>query len=218
MTRRLPILVGFALLAFSGLVHGLWTGRWEDSQALENAAARVEQVPLTLGGWKGRAQPVDHESFAQAGARGYWMRTYTEERTGEAVTMLLMCGRPGKMSVHTPDLCYRGAGYEVTGDPVRQTVPTPAGRAEFWTARMRKPGVGMATTLRIYWAWSTDGSWRAPDLPRWTFAGSPFLYKLYIVRDSTADGERPGTADPSLRLLDRLLPALRKTLFTPDRD
>ena len=39
-------------------------------------------------------------------------------------------------------------------------------------------------------------------------------------RDVAADGNRPGdtTADPSLRWLDRFLPALNQTLFPPNRD
>jgi hypothetical protein len=216
MRHTLPIFAGFALLLFAGLVHGLWTGLWEESRALQDAATRVEQVPLVAGEWKGREMPIDHEAFAQAGARGYWMRSYIEGRTGESVTVLLMCGRWGKMAVHTPDLCYRGAGYEVAGEKVRQAVATPAGPAAFWTARLRKPGAG-ATALRIHWAWSADGSWRAPDSPRWTFAGSPFLYKLYVVRDVTAEGDRPGTAtgDPSQRWLEHFLPVLSDTLFAP---
>ncbi|MCC6417639.1 MAG: exosortase-associated EpsI family protein [Gemmataceae bacterium] len=214
MFRTLPILTGFILLLISGFVHGLWTGRWETSAALENAVARVTQVPTTLGDWQAKELPVDHEAFAQAGARSYWMRQYTNRRTGEGVTVLLMCGRWGKMSVHTPDLCYRGAGYEVAGEPIRQAVVTPAGRAEFWTARLRKIGAGATSALRIHWGWSPDGTWSAPDQPRWTFAGAPFLYKLYIVRDATADGNGGG-ADANMRLLEVLLPALQRTLFAP---
>jgi hypothetical protein len=120
------------------------------------------------------------------------------------------------MAVHTPDLCYRGAGYEVVGEPARVAVAGPGGPAEFWAARLRKPGAGVATTLRIYWGWSADGRWRAPDSPRWTFAGAPFLYKVYVVRDATADGEAGGEAgrpDSGVRFLGEFLPVLKQALF-----
>jgi hypothetical protein len=39
--------------------------------------------------------------------------------------------------------------------------------------------------VRIRWAWSTDGTWIAPDSPRWQFAKQlnavPVLYKLYVA-------------------------------------
>jgi hypothetical protein len=212
---RPPVVTGFAAVLASGLVHGLWTGRWHPSRALEDAVARVEKVPLRVGDWQGRDLPVDREAFAQAGARGYWMRDYTNQRTGESVTVLLMCGPWGKMSVHTPDLCYRGAGYEVEAEPVRQTPGVPGVPAEFWSARLAKREATAATALRIHWAWSADGSWRAPDRPRWTFAGSAFLFKLYLVRGATGEA-RPG-ADASLAFARALLPALDEVLFAPTR-
>ncbi len=213
MLKALPVLTGFAVVLLSGLVHGLWTGRWETLPALEAAVARVEGVPHKVGDWEGRDLPTDPEAYAQAGALGYWMRTYTHRRTGEAVTVLLMCGPWGKMSVHTPEMCYQGAGYEIVGESARQTQALPDGKAEFWSARFRKREAAGTTFLRIHWTWSADGSWRAPDRPRWSFAGSPFLCKLYLVRDVTAE-ERSG-ADAGLAFARQFLPALKKSLFSP---
>src|SRR5262245_66266516 len=85
MRRFLPILTGGMLLILTGVVHGLWTGRWHTSEALLAAAARVETVPQTVGAWKGKELPTDPAVYAQAGARGYWFRAYTDER-GDTVT------------------------------------------------------------------------------------------------------------------------------------
>src|SRR5439155_7886441 len=103
MRKTLPLLTGLVLLSLAALVHGVWTGRWETGRALEDACARVREVPLALGDWKAEELPPDREAFARAGARGYWMRLYRNGQSGEALTVLLMCGRAGKMSVHTPD-------------------------------------------------------------------------------------------------------------------
>jgi hypothetical protein len=214
MRRFLPILTGGVLLVLTGVVHGLWTGRWHTSEALVAAAARVEAVPRTIGTWQGKELPTDPALYAQAGARGYWLRAYATDRGG-AVSVVLMCGPWSKMSVHTPDFCYSGAGYEMVGAAVREKVTAPgAAPAEFWTARFRKQSPTGATFLRILWSWSTDGTWRAPDRPRWTFAGSPYLYKLYLVRDVTGEVE-PAELVRSLAFLPELLPELQKSLFAP---
>jgi hypothetical protein len=214
MRKTLPLLTGLALLSLAALVHGVWTGRWQPSHALEEAVARVRDVPLSFGDWRGEELPPDREAFARAGAVGYWMRQYRNGQTGEAVTVLLMCGRAGKMAVHTPDLCYGGVGYEVVGEPAREAVPGVSPAAAFWGARFRKPGPAGDSALRIHWGWRARGAWEAPERPRWHFAGAPFLYKLYVVRDATADGPE---GDASLPFLQALLPELEKTLFGPHR-
>jgi hypothetical protein len=212
MRRYLPILSGLALLLLGGLVHGVWTGRWGGSEALNAAAARVDSVPLAVGEWQGKSLAADAEAFAQAGARSYWVRQYANERTQGTVTALLMCGAWGKIAVHTPEICYQGAGYDMVSEPVRQRVDVQGGPpAEFWTARFRKPGPGGATALRIFWGWGAGENWSAPDRPRWTFAGSPFLYKLYIVRDVTDDTAADELAR-SLEFLPAFLPEVRKAL------
>jgi hypothetical protein len=214
MRKTLPLLTGLVLLSLAALVHGVWTGRWETGRALEDACARVGEVPLAFGDWKAEELPPDREAFARAGARGYWMRLYRNGQSGEAITVLLMCGRAGKMSVHTPDLCYGGAGYEIVGEPARARIAAAGASAEFWSARFRKPGPAGDSALRIHWAWSTGATWEAPERPRWHFAGAPCLYKLYVVREATADSTE---GDPNLLFLQVFLPELEKTLFRPTR-
>jgi hypothetical protein len=215
LPRLLPLGVAFLVLVVTGLVHGLWTGRWHTSHDLELAAESVHDVPLAVGDWEGKAEESDAESFQQAGAAGYWTRRY---RFGdEQVTVILMCGRPGRLSVHTPNDCYRGAGYEmVERAPVRQTVRSGKGgeAGEFWTARFQKADGATASQIRIYWAWKAAGSWQAPDQPRWVFRGNDFLYKLYVIREAADDDVGP-TADPAQTFLSQMLPALRQSLFSP---
>jgi hypothetical protein len=215
MFRPAHVLTAVALLAVSGLAHGLWTGRWQRSDALDVALARVGHVPLTVGSWKGHDLEVDPAPFRQARAEAYWTRRY-EDSKGRAVTVILMCGRSGPLAVHTPDVCYRGAGYEMAGDPESVDVSAgPGGPAHFWTARFQKEEPGAAGQLRLLWSWSTGGGpWLAPERPRLTFAGQPALYKLYVIRDLTTPDE-PLAGDPALDLLRDLLPALDRALAPP---
>jgi hypothetical protein len=201
--RSLPLLAGVAVLVLSGVVHGLCTQRWQTSEALDTACARVPSVPLRAGAWTAAAVEVDPEPFEQARAAAYWVRRYTREGVAGSVTVILMCGRAGHMAVHTPDVCYRGAGYEMAAEPVRQNLKA----GEFWTARFSLPGRTVIPGLRIFWSWSADGRWQAPSSPRWAFGGEPFLYKLYVVRDA---------ADESVlnEFLGELLPVLEQSLFS----
>jgi hypothetical protein len=69
-----------------------------------------------------------------------------------------------------------------------------------------------AVHLRLFWSWSGDGSWQAPDYPHRTFARYPFLYKLYVIRPLIKPDE-PLAGDPCQEFLGLLLPELKKSLF-----
>src|SRR4051812_24487116 len=111
LLRLAPVLTGFALVLLAGLVHGLWTQRWHRSAELETAAARLTHLPQAVGDWKGEPVELDAQDLAASGAAGYWMERFTHRRTGAVVTLVLLCGRPGPLSVHRPEYCYRGAGF-----------------------------------------------------------------------------------------------------------
>src|SRR5437879_3988680 len=117
-----PIVAGFVLVLAAGLVHGLWTNRWSDNADLEAAAARLADIPRDVDGWKGHDQEIDHQRIARAEAAGYLARTYTGP-SGQKVSVVVLCGRFGPLAVHTPDICYGGAGYEMLGTPARFLVP-----------------------------------------------------------------------------------------------
>src|SRR5436305_14462199 len=100
---------------------------------------------------------------------GYLMRSYVNRRTYGSVQVLIICGAPGPTSVHTPDVCYRGAGFSMQGQAVRhiekrKNAVTPV---ELWTADFHRSQGLLTQHLRIYWTWSAKGEWVAPGNPRW---------------------------------------------------
>lgn len=202
----------FFLVALSGVVHGLWTGRWGHSADLQAAAARCDGVALNLGDWEGEPAPVNARQLAIAEVAGYLSRRYVNRLTGQTVSVLLLCGRPGPMSVHNPEICYQGAGFQLVGkQEQRRTEPDAAGgQAEFWTARFSRPGVP-PEVIRIFWSWRDKGPWVAPANARLTFARSSHLYKLYVVRHLASPDELL-EGDPCLDLLQVLLPELQRCL------
>ncbi len=206
MSRAAAVLTALFVLTTAGLVHGIWAERWHPSEELRAACARVEQVPSGIGDWTATPEEADGASFAQAGAQSYWVRAYTHPRKKTTLYVILMCGRSGKMAVHTPEVCYRGAGLEIADRPETWAVSAAAGASlgTFWTASFTKDA---GADLRLVWGWNAGDGWQAPSNPRWNFGGQPYLYKLYLSYELTPGSER--AAEDFMR---QFLPQLEKTL------
>jgi hypothetical protein len=215
MTRILPTVAALALVVASGVVHGLATHRWSTPPDLQGAADRLGGIPLAVGDWEGRALEANPRDLVAAGVSGGIMRRYVNRRDGRTVTVLLVCGRPGPVSVHTPDICYEAAGYQVVGAPAKSAV-SGARPAEFLTAIFSKPGPAVADHLRIYWGWNGAGRWAAPEYPRLAFASRPVLYKLYAIAPATGPTEAAG-GDPAAEFLRGFLPRVDEALFPAAR-
>jgi Protein of unknown function (DUF3485) len=209
-SRNRAILAALAMLLLSGV---LYAALAQDSAQLDAAAERVALVPTTVGDWRGTDQETEREAFEQAGAKGYWMREYVNSRSKETVLVILMCGRTGKMSVHTPEVCYRGAGFEMRDQPASCSIRgADAELGSFWTAQFTKKGDRPAN-LRLYWAWNAQGQWDASPAPRWQFRGSPFLYKLYVSHDMGRQQSVAPGADVTAQFMREFLPVVETTLF-----
>ena len=212
--RKLPVIAALAVLVFSGLVHGLWTDRWGRPAALEDALARVERVPLSFGPWQGRPLDSDQDSFERTGAQAYWVRQYTNAHTKRSVSVILMCGRAGRMAVHTPQVCYSGAGFDMLRPPAQYPVAFDGKQGRLWTARFAKPNTP-GSELRLCWAWNARGVWEAPSSPRWSFRGEPFLYKLYVIEEGAAySSNAAAQADVLADFLPHLFVVLQSSLFS----
>lgn len=217
MSKILLPAAAFLMLAAYGVAEGIWTDRWDTSRAAEVAAARLGGVPRVVGAWEGEDQELDARQVAMAELKGYVMRRYTHRDTGGVVSVLLVCGKPGPISVHTPDVCFGGLGYTLAAPPQRRSVeaaglPAPA---EFWGGRFENRNAPVPEAMTALWTWSADGRWRAPDNPRLGFARSGALFKLYVIRPVVEAGDRPA-GDPGLDdFLRAFLPATQGALF-PD--
>ena len=77
--------------------------------------ARVDDVPLEIGDWKAEIEESERSAFLQAGAMATGLRKYTHASSKHSLLVILMCGRAGRMSAHTPEVCYQGAGYKLVG-------------------------------------------------------------------------------------------------------
>jgi hypothetical protein len=214
LRSNLLICAGLVLILGAGLVQGVWTDRWTVSQALAEACERLQGFTPVLAGWTVEEQELADAAVVKAEISGYKRWRCVRQRDGQVHTVLLLCGRPGPLSVHTPDVCYSGAGYQVSGKVARTTVSAAGlgAPAEFWTAIFRKENNPIAAPLRIYWSWHGDASWKAADYPRLAFRRSLVLHKLYVVHE-TGDKESDESGEA---LLQFLLAELERKLFAPE--
>jgi Protein of unknown function (DUF3485) len=174
-------LVAFALLVGSGLVHGRLTDRWGTSTAMAQAVARLDRVPRSFGDWEGQDVAMDRRQIERAQIQGHLSRKYRNARDGREISVLLVCGRPGPISVHTPDVCYAGAGYEAGAPPSPGTLATEDHRAAVLRACFTKVDALVPETLDIFWSWNARGVWEAPANPRIGFASYQALFKVYVI-------------------------------------
>jgi hypothetical protein len=168
---------------------------------------------MTVGDWDGRVKELDDRTLALAEAAGYVRRQYVNRRTGSTVALLILCGRPGPLSVHSPDVCYDGTGYDELGGRTKYTELGPPA-AEFWVYRFRKRDSALPVHLRVLYSWGAAGAWQAIETPRLTFARERVLYKMYIVRE-LPNPDEPLKGDPALDFVRVLLPELQKSLLSP---
>jgi hypothetical protein len=209
MTRALPLAAGLVLVVASGVMQALWTSDTAGAAQLEQAARELRDVPSQVGDWRGRDGALDPQLVKQAEIAGCRLCYFENSLTGARVSMLIICGRPGPVSVHTPDVCFTGAGYQLVGAAERYTLPAKPGvpPATFWTAKFSKAEAAGIIFERVFWGWNAQGPWEAPDSPRLSFGRFGVLYKLYVTR-RLAGADDPLETDPAAAFLARLIPTL----------
>jgi hypothetical protein len=200
------------LVIGGGIVHGMITQRWQSTVRTDGPETRLTTLPLQLGAWDGQAGELSESERSAAGVTHYLMRTYTNQVTGDVVNVTLMCGPTGPIAVHPPTACYHGAGYQQADETrclrVASEPHKPTSNHAFAVADFFKPARTDQPQPRIYWAWSTDGIWSVPESPRFAFAHSPVLFKLYVTCDHSF-GSKPGPTSAE-DFLQRLLPEVQR--------
>lgn len=211
-----PFVLAFVLIVSMAVVQGRLSDRWDDSQVdAQRLAARLVDVPKTVGDWVGEDQAQDPEQLSASGAVGHVARTYRNQRTGQLVSVFIVSGHNRDVSLHTPDRCYPAAGYEELGSPTRHSIDLPGGTADFYAAIYQKQRAIGDQSLRIFWSWGHEGHWQTADLPRHAFAGVRGLYKIYLV-EHFDDVIPPASESTCLTFAKEVLPAISSVLFVPD--
>jgi len=225
MARIVPISLGFVLIVFLAVVQGRWSDRWTDtSEAAQQLAARLENVPTQFGSWKVKSdssETLDDRTREVAGAVGHLSRVYENEKTGDEVSVYLVCGHSRKITGHTPDKCYPASGFKGISREMKHSISLGENSAEFFTNSYRKATPEGNQVLRVFWSWADDnpgqrGQWVAPDQPWRAFAFVPAMYKMYLISPIRKRKERPHES-PCVNFAEEFIPRLNQQLF-PDAD
>ena len=217
--RIIPLLAVGVIVVGSGVIHGLIMDRWGSSEDVSHAVASLKQVPEKIGDWKSQENTISERELEVGEIDGYLSRVYTNEADGTMVNLMIVCGRPGPISVHTPDICFRGAGYQMAKAYERHHLaskPETSETGDAFFADFTKPGSAAASNLRVFWTWSDGRKFFAPDNPRLAFAGMPFLYKIYLTRVVERVGDDPET-DQCLSFFRLAMPVLQSSLFSEQK-
>ncbi len=201
MNRVLAYLpIGLAVVAIVGvaIVQGGWTARWGArpvSEQVKEFSSRIDQIPIVIGDWEGEDDNVDTATMEVAGAEGWIARTYTNKRTQESASVMLVCGDRRNMTTHTPERCYKAAGFTMgaaVAQPYSVMMDDKEGNeqsVEFLTARFKKETNTRPIELRILWAWASEPEWQAPRSdPRFGLSTDPAWYKLYLISNEPEHG------------------------------
>ena len=213
----MPAVAGTVCIVLGGVVHGMWTDRWTPADR-SDAVGRLDAVPDQFHDWVLIEEgTVSKEEQQMAELSGYELRHYRSVKSGDVVTMLLMCGPAGPVAVHPPTACYTGRGYEQVGGVVPHDVEIAESESQavlhgFMSARFHRPGSHSGVQPCIYWGWTTNGEWSVPANPRLQFAGERVLFKLYVTCESS--GQMIGTDEfPPAQFLQDVIPVLKETVF-----
>jgi hypothetical protein len=213
MLRTALIVAAVAVLVTAGVLASIRTNRFGVREDLRAAGDKLKAVPKTVGPWVTTQElQLDPKVQERAEAVEYISRVYENRETKAQVSVLVLCGEPGPIGSHTPEICYGGSGYDTNVPKAVRSVPMPGGgSANYFAARFKKPAA--ADPLQVCWAWGVDGDWYASDTARGEFALRSALYKIYVHRPvPAAASDSPQAADPVHEFMTVFLPEVKRTL------
>jgi hypothetical protein len=179
------------------------------------AGERLQQIPSRVGTWEMRASDrLSETARTMLECTGDIVGNYENWTTKETVALTLIVGPAGTVSVHSPEVCFPSQSYRLINE--RRLIKIRDGALvdhQFWLAEFRSQDAE-AQLIRVYYAWSTGGSWSAPVDARIEFAGSPYLYKLQLVGIATP-GTQQQLEDPVTTFLRVFLPEVKGEIVGP---
>jgi hypothetical protein len=183
MIKPLTYFSVFGLVVCGALVHGAVTQRWHVFESHTELTKRLHDQEIHFQDWQPTEVPTEMPVNERSTATS---RRYDSAGAKRTAVVSLISGIPGSVATHTPDVCYPGSGYKTLRGPRREDITAPDGRTSgtAYVADFEKRTQTKIDRVRVRWAWTTDGTWVAPDNPRWQFAGqlrAPTLYKVYIA-------------------------------------
>ncbi len=206
---------GLTMLLVAAVASAVLNEGLSDPAALSAAALRLQQIPGQIGAWTSAAEKIDDRELRLAEISAFIRREYRHAETGRAVSLTILCGPAGPMSVHPPTACFEGVGYSLISGPTVVGITDDTEQTiSLKKASFRLQDSSLSEVVRVFWGWSIDGEWDAPGSPRMSYRGQPWLYKLYVVDRAYEATEDLAQSEAFLR---EALPEIRKALKPLER-
>jgi hypothetical protein len=145
----------------------------------------LSEIPTDLGTWHatGAEAHLDPETLRLAGSSDHILRSYTDSKSHETVSLLVVYGLAHSVFGHTPELCYPSSGYQAVGKRVDHefSLPGSATPVQFRSRYFTKTVASVTQSLEVFWSFCHAGAW-LPDVgDRWKlFRSSPALFKIQV--------------------------------------
>lgn len=219
--RTAICLVFIAALTFTT---GLSMSRYETALMKNSTefAELMRSIPEEFGNaedgiWKRtKAAALPHYAVDQLKVRDAEHWTYVNDKTEERVNVSFLIGPTGRLSVHTPEVCLAGGGYQVHRERVREEFEKPEQEAAdpdtFWRVSIIN-NTAPDVQFVVYYGLGTGKQWWAKETPRYELAKFPFILKLQVETVTTSDPEQHNSAREFLKAF---LPEIAKVYAETD--
>ncbi len=207
----MTVAVVLAGTLLGGWLQGRMTSGWGADGQLAAAGKRLD-APLGehIGNWRLLHKsefPADVVRMLQCPA--HVSRTYIHQQTGDTVSVDVIVGPPGPISVHTPEICYSSQDFVISSERTPITVADRTnGEHTLWQVSL-EPREGSAPPQRVLYAWGNGTAWTATGDPRFAHAGEPYLYKIQLAGPPA---DEAAEFDPCHDFLQSFLPEVQKHL------
>ena len=201
-----------ALLVVSGMIRWTQARRFQAlSQAWKESPFPLDELPLTMGPWRGETAQMDEQIARATGATDHILRRYANQATGVKLDLILLYGPASSVFIHRPETCYPAAGFEPVEAPSERTIQAGDLRAPF-RALVYARGEGAQTEREeVYYSWRYSGRW-TPDVGTFKqLERIPGMYKVHLAR-SVTEHEKRDVGNPCEAFLQELLPVLEARL------
>jgi len=221
MSRWLFAVVALAFLLAtlaSGWVHGSLINRWGQAGMLQAAAAKLNrELPARVGTWRlVKSLALEPEVADKLQCAGHLHGIYANDQTGDMITVAVLAGPSGPLTVHTPEICYSAIDYELAGERQRWSLIDVNGKTHSLWKLHANSRQSTQPNLRLLYGWSKGREWEAVRGPRFALAGLPVLYKLQVSGPSH-DGQKEAGPDPCQDFLSRFLAEIEPRLVSASR-
>ena len=218
--RTTSLIIGIVVIAAVTAVvtyaSGTLFGRWGTFQGLVEARETLKRLPMQIGAWQAEEnRELDKDAVTMLRIQdSYICRRYKHAETQAVVHVTIMVGPTGKVTVHTPEVCFGGKDYEK--EATRSSVSIPVQLLEsgneivdsFWKISFIGRSLDSKNRISFYYAVSTGDIWSAVETPRSTFQTYRYVYKL----QAEAYSESGDGTDNVKKFLDDCLPVIHEHL------